>query len=231
MKFTFIQKSIVATVGAVALLGSTAGAGHAWSFNEAPGDAGRTLATAEDLTTTPGPLTGTDEILGKLAENAKADLFKFTVAAESIFTAEVFGRSGRGGDPLKDSQLFLFDGAGNGIVGNDDQARGNLLSKITTTLMAGDYYLGISAWDYDPINAAGKFIFRNNQVGDQGLRPVSSLLANWAIRDEKSDPTGGLYKIALTTERTPVPTPALLPGLAALGFGAIRKRKAKAAVA
>ncbi len=30
---------------------------------------------------------------------------------------------------------------------------------------------------------------------------------------------------------TAVPTPALLPGLAALGFGAIRKRKAKAAVA
>jgi hypothetical protein len=30
---------------------------------------------------------------------------------------------------------------------------------------------------------------------------------------------------------TAIPTPALLPGLAALGFGAIRKRKAKAAVA
>jgi hypothetical protein len=39
------------------------------------------------------------------------------------------------------------------------------------------------------------------------------------------------YQQVEVQSATAVPTPALLPGLAALGFGAIRKRKAKAAVA
>jgi len=40
--------------------------------------------------------------------------------------------------------------------------------------------------------------------------------------------SGGSYDISLRAE--PIPTPALLPGLIALGVGALRKRKAEAAV-
>jgi hypothetical protein len=222
MKFTFIQKSIVATVGAVALLGSTAGAGHAFNFTEA----GDQSATAPGSAV--GATTGTDYLNGIISSTTDADLYSFIVGATSTFRATVTGSAS---DPLVDSQLFLFDSMGKALKANDDRSATNTLSRINTiTLAAGTYFLGISSFDYDPTNASGNFLFPNAQLGQRNpISQADQLLAGWAPRSAKTSPGGG-YTITIDTTKK-VPTPALLPGLAALGFGAIRKRKAKAAVA
>jgi hypothetical protein len=223
MQVSLIQKSIVATLGALAMLGTSAGAGQAFTFNEATdGDAGALPRRAADL----GFLTGSDTILGSVSDSA--DLFKFTVATAGEFTASTFVRTG--GNILADPQLFLFNSLGQGLTGNDDDA--GLQAKITYALTAGTtYYLGLSGYDRDPRGAAeGDFIFDadNSTVNNPNRR-----LRGWQLRDPEFEASEGPYGITLvfTPTPTPVPTPALLPGLAALGFSAIRKRKAKAAVA
>jgi Bacterial pre-peptidase C-terminal domain len=219
MKFTFIQKSIVATVGAVALLGSTAGAGHAWTFGSGV-SAGDTLSTATAL----APFDpGNNTVNGRLQANANADLFKFVVSTAGTFDAQTFIRTGTGIN-LGNPQLFLFDSLGKGIIANDNISATNSQSKITQLLNAGTYYLGISSFDRDP-NSGGTLIFDNNgNVANSGALSGWSNVNNLGI-------AGGRYGIKLSFEAAKVPSPALLPGLAALGFGAIRKRKAKAAVA
>jgi hypothetical protein len=80
------------------------------------------------------------------------------------------------------------------------------------------------------LNGSGGFLAGGSSIASQLLTAgdyfirIEALNANPPVR-------GGGYEISLNFTPTPVPTPALLPGLAALGFGAIRKRKAKAAVA
>jgi hypothetical protein len=226
MKFTFIQK-LVATVGAVAMLGATAGAGHTFSIDEPDGgDFGEVLPTVFVGTT-----TGTDFLNGFINRGGDADLYVFNVGAESIFDATVFGR---GQTPLVDSQLFLFDGTGKALKANDDIASGSLLSKLSgITLNAGTYFLGISGFDYDPRNANGDYLFSNVFTGIGNPVVANPILASWNLRSAlggvNNSGAGGGYEIRINTQA--VPSPALLPGLAALGFSAIRKRKAKAAVA
>ena len=59
----------------------------------------------------------------------------------------------------RDTQLFLFDATGRGVVGNDDNAEG-LQSTLPaglelTPTTGGIYYLGVSFFDDDPLSAAG----------------------------------------------------------------------------
>jgi hypothetical protein len=226
MKFTFIQKSIVATVGAVAMLGATAGAGHAFSIDEPDGGDFGELVPAPFV----GSTTGADFLNGFINVGGDADLYVFNVGAESIFDAAVFGR---GQTPLVDSQLFLFDGTGKALKANDDIST-NRLSRISgITLNAGTYFLGISGFDYDPRNANGDYLFNNTFTGIGDPVVANPILASWNLRSAlggvNNSGAGGGYQIRINTQA--VPSPALLPGLAALGFSAIRKRKAKAAVA
>lgn len=234
MQVSFIQKSIVVAFGAVALLGATANAGHTFAFNEGSGD-------QDELNPGPsvGTLTGDDTLRGIITAKTDADLFKFTVSATSTFTATVFGRTPTTGTAvaLVDSQLFLFKSTAAGLealYANDDRNSNNALSRIANiTLAAGDYVLGISGFDYDPRNSADQYLFGPASAGLLQPRSAVSgnpILANWDTRSNKTGAPGA-YRISLESEIVPVPTPALLPGLAALGFSAIRKRKAQAAVA
>jgi hypothetical protein len=224
MQVSFIQKSIVIAFGAVAMLGATAGAGQAFNFVES-GDQSDTALAAPI-----GTATGIDYFRGTIDSKSDADLYSFYIGAISTFDANVAGRTA---NPLLDSQLSLFDSAGKAIKANDDRNASNPLSRIDTlTLAVGTYFLGISAYDYDPTNLAGEFLFPNAPLGQRNPRGVltDKTLAGWAARTGKAG-LGGGYTIRINTAVVPVPTPALLPGLVALGFGAIRKRKAKAAVA
>jgi hypothetical protein len=234
MQVSFIRKSIVVAFGAVALLGATAGAGHAWSFAESataiPGrtDAGQLTGTAGVLPTFD---PGTNVLRGGLATNGGADLYKFVLAQAGTFTASTFER---GSNPLTDPQLFLFNAVGVGITGNNPS--GSVSAALSQLLLAGTYYIGISSSSLDPQTIVGTkpngnpiydYIFGSNDTSVIN----SGALANWSDRVNETKQPGGSYGINLSFAATPVPTPALLPGLAALGFNAIRKRKAKAAVA
>jgi hypothetical protein len=234
MQVSFIQKSIVVAFGAVALLGATAGAGHAWSLTELqtaiPGrvDAGQIPGTAGVL----DPFdVGQNVLRGGLSfDNGGADLYKFSISQAGTFTASTFGR---GANPLGYAQLFLFNDIGGGLAGNNPSGPVATISKI---LAVGTYYIGISSSSLDPRTVVGTrpngrpiydYIFDSTDTNVNNF----GALANWDDRTGETKRNGGTYGINLSFAATPVPTPAMLPGLAALGFNAIRKRKAKAAVA
>jgi hypothetical protein len=232
MQVSFIQKSIVVAFGAVALLGATAGAGQAWTLTEnavvSPGADAAQLITG-NVGILPTFDAAINQLTGSLVGSSPtttpgADLFKFTLAAGGNFLAETFIPGG-GGPNVGNPQLFLFDKDGVGIFANDNISAVNPQARIARFLTADTYYLGISGSDLDPRGATGGKIFRPN-----GTVRNTSPLDGWVNTNNVTVP-GGRYGINMSFEAAKVPSPALLPGLAALGFSAIRKRKAKAAVA
>ena len=94
-----------------------------------------------------GPVT---QITGTLTQDDR-DMYSFFTAG-GVFSATVATPSL---GPIPDSQLFLFDSAGRGLLANDDYLFLSGPSQITTNLAAGQYFLAISAFDDDPINEQG----------------------------------------------------------------------------
>jgi hypothetical protein len=198
---------------------------QALTFSEPP-DAGPLLSSAADTTVVGivgnDPLTNLTTITGSLARNA--DLYRIQVTT-GLFEAIAVGI---GRNPVEDTQLFLFDQNGRGIMANDDNPSGGLGSRIRQFLTAGIYYLGISSYNYDPVSGGGPlanrpFIFPSTPftalvgpTGPGGANPLSGWRGTIF-----ENPPGGRYEINLRT----VPTPALLPGLLALGAGVLRKGK------
>jgi hypothetical protein len=187
MQVSFIQKSIVVAFGAVALLGSTAGVGQAFNFNET-GDAGPIPGTPQTITDslTSGLNTIKGTVGSRVLPTPIIDLidgFQFTATNGSLTVSSA----------ASNVVLSLFD------------TTGNLLSPFT--LAVGNSFT----------------------YNFSGLTPSG---ANYFVGAAASTRRAYTINMAFTpVPPTAVPTPALLPGLAALGFSAIRKRKAKAAVA
>lgn len=75
------------------------------------------------------------------------DMYLIRICDPTIFTASTLGGTS------VDTQLFLFDLAGQGVVMNDDSPDGGAQSIITSTFIPldpGDYYLAISEFNFDP---------------------------------------------------------------------------------
>lgn len=141
-------------------------AGPIWE-ESSHGDAGRLPAFAQD-TTPQIPLQG---IRGRLeGPNLRGPGDFEDMYAISITDTVGFYARTDGGGPLMigmttfNTQLFLFDAAGLGILANDDVGPGELASHIhlpdddgffPTLPAAGLYYLAITGADNDPLSAAG----------------------------------------------------------------------------
>jgi hypothetical protein len=109
------------------------------------GDAGELPGTAQVITGLP-VLTS---ITGSLGAN-DADMFRFH-SPGGMFSATVTAVSNAG-----DSQLFLFNSTGFGVLANDDNGVLFAPSRIfTAALPAGDYFLAISEFNRDPVSAGG----------------------------------------------------------------------------
>ena len=222
-----IKKFALAAAGTAMVAFGSIGEAQAISFSET-GDAGRTLGTARVLTGTPG--TNITSISGSLGGNA--DLFKFYSAGGSFRATTVpFTDIRRGVDrAVSDTQLFLFDANGFGVLANDDASDLTTRSTIEGILSAGFYYLGISGWDFDPVSrmASGSnglreifpdsFTGINGPTGPGGSRP----LQDW----RGSSSYSGTYRIDLTgAQVVGVPEPASVIGLLAVGALGIAARK------
>jgi hypothetical protein len=106
------------------------------------GDAGQTLASAQDVRG-----TGADTILGSLLSASDVDLFQIHISSPGLFSA--VGSS----VPSRDGMLFLFDSSGRGVVNRDDSIHfGGNFGDLTSAfvVLEGDYFLGISLWDNLP---------------------------------------------------------------------------------
>jgi len=149
------------------------------------GDAGDLPETAQ--------ATGTDTstplrtISGVLDAN-DVDMFAIYIADPSAFQAETNTTTTN-----FDSQLWLFDVNGNGIVHDDDSA-GGLRSRINNANNCipgpGIYYIAISRWNRDPIDCDGNAIWTSasNACAASGR----SRVASWT-----GSTSAGTYQIVL----------------------------------
>jgi hypothetical protein len=225
MKFSRILTAAVVSMMALP--------GYAMSVTEI-GDAGELMDTAQSFADTePNAL---DSISGKLVRpNARrgiaadyADMFKIWITGKTGFSASTVNAN-----TGFDTQLFLFDSLGRGVVANDDDpARSGTRSFISGSFAAGYYYLAVSGYNNDPVSGAS-LMFPNSPFTTMFAATNPNLsITGWST---PTNPGVGSYQINLTGVATmapvlaPVPLPpaAWMFGSAITAFAAVRRRSKK----
>jgi len=154
------------------------------------GDAGDLTNNAQDVMGN-GDISA---IVGNL-ESASADMYRFDICDPGLFSA-----SSVGGTNI-DTQLFLFDSSGLGIVFNDDAPGLFVLqSSLTSTFITspGTYYLAISTYDTDPLTEESLPIWNDVPFAVERAPDgtgAGGTVAQWEF-DEFAD--DGSYTIFLT---------------------------------
>ena len=206
------------------------------------GDTGDLVSgTVQTVTGTAGSLVGS--INGTLTSNSggitEGDAYKIYISSGSAFSASTVGFTP--GVNAFDSELFLFNLDGTGIVMNDDdpgqsgeQSAITAGNPFTSGLSAGYYYLLITGGNMNPTSAAG-LIFPTwtdgvtDPTGLYGPNAGASAITGYG----GSSNDGGNYSIALTgvsiapaTNTVPEPGTLVLGLTAGLGLLAAVRRRA-----
>ncbi|WP_138499714.1 filamentous hemagglutinin N-terminal domain-containing protein [Nostoc sp. PA-18-2419] len=164
------------------------------------GDAGQLPSTAQ---TANSSISGTvvSSISGTLDNDNDIDLYQLFLRQGQKFTATTVG-----GTDI-DTQLFLFDSNGLGLVMNDDDYSVNDETRQSTLPLfepftaptSGKYYLGISSYENNPHSSKGAIFKYGSPIGIGAGLPVNG----W---DENFGSASGAYMIALTNQIAPTPS-------------------------
>jgi hypothetical protein len=122
-------------------------------------DAGELIADAQAVTGS-GPVSA---IFGH-TDGTDSDMYKIHVCDHANFGANT---TAAGTGNTLDTQLFLFNTAGIGVVMDDDSSAGVGGSVLTGQFVAtdGDYYLAYSLYNRDPVDSAAALIWNNQNNG------------------------------------------------------------------
>lgn len=179
---------------------------------------------------------GTDTIIGAIASLDDEDLYRVTITDFTQFSVIV---SGEGGDPLTDSQIFLFDLNGAGLAHNDDISTVNRYSGLPmgnglyVGLTPGEYLIGVTGWNNDPYYAVSPDLEKvfpdpnydgsgNGEVVGPRDGAVGQPIIFWdGLLGGQDD---GGYRLVLTGV-DPVPEPATMSALALGAAALLRKRR------
>lgn len=189
------------------------------------GDAGHLLGIAQ-VVDGMGALT---TITGTIGSGTDVDLFRIFISSPATFSATTLPGTS------VDAQLFLFNAAGLGVIGNDDFF--GLLPALTpgtpfSPITPGIYYLAVSPFNIDPVSAGG-FIFPPVQAGLPPFGPTGPG-GNLPLSGYSGAGGAGTYAIRLTGTdfagaMIPEPGTIALVGIGLLplaGIAARRRRKA-----
>ena len=148
---------------AICLIPMSASTALAGGFNEG-GDAGRTVGSAQDVSGGAGPVT---TISGSLSgpffgPGDFEDVYQIFISNPSTFSVTTVGSA-----PF-DTELFLFDADGLGLLANDDDMAGGQQSTIpnaandgtgAAVVLPGRYFLAITGKGNKPTSNGGQLIF------------------------------------------------------------------------
>jgi hypothetical protein len=135
-------------------------------------------------------------ISGTLAPDTFADWWTFTVGGiGAAFSATTTTPA--------DTQLFLFDGAYNGLLASDGDNANSQPDYIHTGLFQpvwfltpGTYYLAVTLWDVDPFGSLGGDVFPSFGDGFQyGANAGDTQFAYWSPNPPD---TTAAYSVNLT---------------------------------
>ncbi|MGQ0626846.1 MAG: DVUA0089 family protein [Phycisphaerales bacterium] len=210
------MKNVLLAAIAVAGLAAAANAQSWAETGDAPALGGQTTVGAGVLNVITGGLTGN---AGGLSDFE--DLYIIRIADPLNFRATTTVGS------TFDTQLFLFDAAGNGIAFNDDSTglQSTLTNAFTSALPAGLYLLAVSGYDRDGVDANGLEIFADTPfASERGPTVGRGPLAGWS----GSNSSIGTYTITLQgvefAQAVPTPGSAALAGLGCLAVAKRRRR-------
>jgi hypothetical protein len=181
---------------------------QAFTFDETA-DIGQLMGDAQDV-------GSASEINGRVSFLDDIDLFKVRIDRDGMSTFDANPMALEDGSERLNINIFLFNAMGNPLASIEPRELDNMIINFET--LAGDYFLGIGSDDLDALDADGNQIAGN----DSGIDRADGILGGWKTGSESI----GKYNIKISTVPTDaVPTPALLPGLIALGAKAMRKKK------
>jgi hypothetical protein len=201
-------KFLLASTGLAVCLMGVAPRANAFTFEETA-DIGKLMGDAQDV-------GNASEINGRVSFLDDIDLFKVRIDQDGMSTFDANPMALEDGSERLNINIFLFNAMGNPLASIEPRELDNMIINFNT--VAGDYFLGIGSDDLDALDEKGNRIAGN----DSGIDMADGILGGWQTGSESI----GKYNIKISTVPTDaVPTPALLPGLIALGAKAMRKKK------
>ncbi len=203
------KKMLKASVAGLIL--SVSGFANAGLITEI-GDTGDSIHTAQSLS------ANTTQISGSISNNSDVDLFGFYWDGGLLDINVSYDNSNL------DSQVFLFDGLGFGLYHNDDAPFPN--SAISTTVSAGEYFVGVSSFSNDPVSVDGTIFptFYTGQMAPTGPGG-GSVLSGW----EYDGVSNGAYIVNISSVSSypqSVPEPSTL-AIFTLAIAGLVSRKFK----
>jgi hypothetical protein len=168
---TMLQKFSTAIIFTALMSAGIAGKVSAVSLTESV-DAGEFLFNAGQSNSQPAgtPLTG---ISGNLGGSEFIDLYQIFIPVGTFAATNSSGL---------DTQLFLFNNSGLGVIGSNDPNFPDFNPSISTNIStAGNYYLGISIAGFDPQSSGGPiFDFITADPTVPNGSGAASPLNNWS---------------------------------------------------